>query len=498
MRDPVMTLHTLLQGFVDTADVKDCSFMGMTQSSGYVSPAKLFIAYQGEKANGCDHIDTAVAQGAAAILHDGSREIPKQQGVSLVMVPRLKERVGELAARYYGDPSQHMTVIGVTGTSGKTSFCHFTASLLEAIGVRCGILGTVGNGFLGKLIDSPLTTLDAIAVQQELARLRAEGAIAAAMEVSSHALMQHRVNGVAFAAAVFTNLSHDHLDYHHNLKAYAEAKYRLFQCKTLKCAVVNLDDTVGQRWLPELVKRIPTTAYSLTDAKPIADAPVWRAYDLKILPDAVSATWEMPTATAEIRVPVLGVFNMANILAVVATLSQLGFDTQKLIMAIPQLKPVPGRMECFGGTASKPLVVIDYAHKPDALEQVLKSLRQHTQSRLICVVGCGGDRDKTKRPMMGKIALAGADYAIFTNDNPRTEDPSVIIASMMGAVVKKDSLKVIEDRKLAIQTAIKMAAPTDVVLIAGKGHETYQIIGTDRQFFSDKDEVLAILEEPQR
>ena len=460
----------------------DRNISGLALDSRKVQPGDLFFAYRGEKVDGRDYINDAIARGAAAVVIEGDLVQVQQDANKTVIVtlPNLRARMGEIVAQFYGYPSAKLTVIGVTGTNGKTSITHFLAESLTAQQHLCGVIGTLGMGFLPKLSPVINTTPDIITLHQACAQLVAEHACAVAMEVSSHALVQERVAGVAFDIGVFTNLTRDHLDYHGTMEDYAAAKRQLFLTPNLGCAVINCDDEFGEVLVQELVTTLPVYGYSL---KNDAVAAI-RVKKIKMQNGVTYASVITPWGEGVLATRLLGEFNLSNLLAVLTVLGVMGIDLTAALAACANLSTVKGRMEMFGGD-EKPLVVVDYAHTPDALERVLLTLRQHCRGKLWCVFGCGGDRDQGKRPLMGKIAEKYADNLIITNDNPRTEDPERIAVDIVSGMANAKKALIELDRKQAIEKALQSAATNDIVLIAGKGHEDYQIIGAEKTFFSD-------------
>ena len=449
----------------------------LSADSRRCAPGTAFFAYPGEKADGRAYIEDAVARGASAVLWEAeSFAWSPAWRVPNVALPGLKQQAGMLAARFYGEPSHALWTCGVTGTNGKTSSSHWIAAALEASGARAGIIGTLGCGFPGALHDAGNTTPDALELQAITRDLRAAGARAVAMEVSSHGLAQGRVNGVRFACAVFTNLSHDHLDYHGSMQAYGEAKAGLFAMPGLQSAVLNLDDAFGRELARRLARRVRTIGYSIEAAAP--PAPVDTFITLQG-GEVISPFGRAALATRQV-----GRFNRANALAVLGALLAYGLDFADAARLIARLPDVPGRMERI---AERPLVIVDYAHTPDALENVLATLQSVARERggrLLVVFGAGGDRDPAKRPLMGAVAERLADRMLITSDNPRSEDPQRIIdaiaAGMRGHAAREP------ERARAIEQAVVDAQPEDVVLIAGKGHENYQEIGGKRLPFSDQ------------
>jgi UDP-N-acetylmuramoyl-L-alanyl-D-glutamate--2,6-diaminopimelate ligase len=394
-------------------------------------------------------------------------------------LPGLRGLAGRLADRFHGEPSHALKVIGVTGTNGKTSVCHFLAQAFDAPGARCGVIGTLGNGLTGALEPATHTTPDALALHAGLARLRDAGATRVALEVSSHALDQERVAGVRFDTAVFTNLTHEHLDYHGDMAGYAAAKRRLFSQPGLRRAALNVDDPQGAAWRAGIDPSIEVLGFGFDAAAEL------RGSDLRFDADGLTLEVRHGTAHATLRSPLLGRFNASNLLAALAVLRLAGLDLAEAVARLARVRTVPGRMERFA-RSDGPLAVVDYAHTPDALEAALAALREHCQGRLWCVFGCGGERDAAKRPLMGAAAEAGADRVIVTDDNPRHEDGAAIAAAIVAGLREPARVEVVRDRATAITRALHEAAPEDVVLVAGKGHETVQQIGDEARPFSDR------------
>ena len=461
----------------------------IVSDSRRVAPGAAFFAYPGEAADGRRHIPDALARGASAVVweSEGFTWDPAW-GVPNVGVRGLKQVTGELASAYFGRPSEALWMCGVTGTNGKTSCSQWIGAALDAHGESAGVIGTLGASFGAKQVELGNTTPDALELHRLLAEFRDEGARAVAMEVSSHGLVQGRVNAVAFDCALFTNLTHDHLDFHGSMDAYAAAKARLFDFDSLRHAVLNLDDVVGVRIARSLAGRgLPVTGYSLS-SEGIVPGSVSRfiaARDIRVGVDstrvALSTSWGEHEATLR----QIGRFNVANILGVLGCLLAYGMEFDAALAAITKLPDVPGRMQRLGG-AGRPLVVVDYAHTPDALEKAIHALRPVAAAsggQVIAVFGAGGDRDALKRPRMGEVASRLADRIVLTSDNPRSENPMAIIDAIRSGVTI--SCEAEPDRAKAIAAAIRGAQRCDVVLVAGKGHETYQEISGRRLPFSD-------------
>lgn len=458
----------------------------LTLDSRAVKPGDLFLAIPGAQHDGRAHIADAVARGAAAVAYEseGAHDLPA--GLPLVAIKGLAGQLSAIAGRFYGEPSRGIDLVGVTGTNGKTSVSQLLAQALDRLGQRCGIVGTLGNGFHGALESGKHTTPDALALQATLARLKQEGARAVAMEVSSHGLEQGRVAALEFDVAVFTNLSRDHLDYHGTMEAYGAAKAKLFAWPGLHSRVINLDDAFGRQLAAEQ-QGSRLLGYSLEDASAFLYCSEARFSDA-----GVEAHLVTPKGEGVLRSPLLGRFNLSNLLAVVGALMALDYPLGEILPLVPQLQGPVGRVQRLGG-GDKPLVVVDYAHTPDALEKVLLALRPHAHGRLLCLFGCGGDRDRGKRPIMAQIAERHADGVLVTDDNPRSEDRARIIDDIRAGFAKPEAVRFVAGRGEAIARLIASAAADDVVLLAGKGHEDYQEIAGIRQPFSDLQEAAKAL-----
>ena len=385
--------------------------------------------------------------------------------------------------------SSDSKVVAVSGSNGKSTTALLVANWRTLLGGKAGVMGTIGNGLFGELVEAENTTGSAAQVQANLAALQQQGADLVAMEVSSHGLVQHRVAALPFSAAVFTNLSRDHLDYHGTMEAYGAAKEELLKLVDEPCAVINADDRLGRQWLAAYPGAVAFGVHGPIEnhagRQLTAQDPHFhqQGFDTRI-----NSSWGNGVLSA----PLLGRFNVSNVLAAMGAMLVLGYDFDALLASAPKLQPVTGRMECFGG-GKAPLAVVDYAHTPDALEKALQALRVHCEGRLWCLVGCGGDRDRGKRPMMAAMAEQHADRVILTDDNPRTEEPARIMADMVAGLRDPAAVQVEHDRVKAIELAIGQASKQDIILVAGKGHEDYQIIGTDKRHYSDRETVAAAL-----
>jgi len=470
---------------------------GLAVDSRNLAPGEVFLAYPGVRHDGRDFIPSALERGAAAVLWESEGFAWNSAWrVPNLGVDNLRGLAGRLAHEIYGRPSEKLWTMGVTGTNGKTSCTHWIAQACGACGARTAVIGTLGTGFpapsgskeRGKLDAGPNTTPDAVALHRSLARLLAAGAQGVAMEVTSIGLEQGRVNGVAFGAALFTNLSRDHLDYHGDMENYGRAKQSLFEAPELKHAVLNLDDVQGVHIARALAGRSLNRAGYSCFARVAARAGLERyaeAHAIDVSPKGIAFDVKSSWGETRIESALLGRFNVSNLLGVLTTMLVSGVPFERATAALADLQPVAGRMQRLGG-AGKPLVVVDYAHTPDALEKTLVALKDvawASGGRLVAVFGCGGERDRGKRPLMGAVASRHADSIVVTSDNPRGEVPAAIIAEITAAIpVAHES---VEDRRTAIARTIASASADDVVLIAGKGHETHQEIDGRRLPFSD-------------
>lgn len=460
--------------------------------SRQIQPGDVFMAFRGEFADGRKYISDAVSAGAAAVLWEAEGfRWEDAWPVPNVAIPHLRAQAGIVASHLLGDPSQDLWVAGITGTNGKTSISSWLAQAFTALGGKGGVLGTIGNGFPGALEASTHTTLDPVGLQGWFRRLADEGATHVALEVSSHGLDQARAHGVAFDCAVFTNLTRDHLDYHETMEAYGDAKARLFEWEGLEHAVINCEDEFGRRLLAESHAKT-VWSYGLNEGD-------IRAKRLDVSLDGIRIEVITPLGEAEIVSPMIGRFNASNLLACLGVLLASGASLDAAVKALATVSPAPGRMQRVGG-GTKALVIVDYAHTPDALEKALQAVRaaMSRKGRLYCVFGCGGNRDRGKRALMGEIACNLADSVVITSDNPRNEAPQAIIKDIVAGVAGvpgtgRANYAIESDRARAIADAVEMANAGDVVLIAGKGHENYQEIKGERHHFDDVEEASKAL-----
>lgn len=469
----------------------------LTADSRAVKLGSIFVAYPGTALDGRSFIAEAVARGAAAVIWERQGFTwDERWDVPNLGVENLRGRISEIAGAVYGNPSESLWMAGVTGTNGKTSVSQWIAAASDALGRRSAVIGTLGNGLVGERVEGKNTTPDPIVLQRLLADYLRRGARNVAMEVSSHGLDQGRVAGIKYDVAVFTNLTRDHLDYHLTMDAYAEAKYRLFGARGLAQAVINVDDPVGAAFAQRLAgSGLELVTFGTGDNARL------RASQVNLSEAGARFRVEGEYGSAEVRAGVLGAFNVSNLLAVLGALLAQGIAFADAARAVSALEPVPGRLERVGG-GERPLVVIDYAHTPDALEKALTALRPTVAAghKLVCVFGCGGDRDPGKRPLMGAVAAELADHVVVTSDNPRSEDPHAVIEQILAGTARPPGsrsagreIEAIEDRQVAIFSAVHHARAGDVVLLAGKGHETYQEIAGVRHPFNDREVAGAAL-----
>lgn len=462
----------------DNPALADIMISGMQLDSRKIRPGDLFLALPGEIHDGRQFIEQAVANGAAAVVAEAPvagfvDAIP----VPLVELPELRFEAGVLAARFFRNPSHAMHVAGITGTNGKTTTSRIIAQLTRALGKPCGVIGTLGATLEDDVSAASNTTPDPLSLQRQLAQWLGQGVFAVSMEVSSHALEQGRVNGVEFKTAIYTNLSHDHLDYHGSMDAYGRAKLRLFASEGLCYAVINADDQFASRVRAAVAGGAQVLTYSASGAA--ADV---RVENARFRADGVRGELHSPWGVADFFSPLAGDFNLANLAAAVTALALAGEDLLAVLEAAANLRPVPGRMQTIPNTLDLQ-VIVDYAHTPHALELVLKALRPHVSGSLITVFGCGGDRDREKRQLMGRIACALSDRVVVTSDNPRSEEPLRIMRDIESGCSGNYSL--VADRAQAIAETLAEVSAGDCVVIAGKGHEDYQLVDGQRLHFSD-------------
>ena len=485
------TLSQLLQGLVDVASQDDVKVTGMTADSRLVNTGDLFIAYKNSDI--MTYVQSAIDAGASAIVIESDQlpDIPKYS-VPVIALPQLRAQAGLIATKFFGHPSHDMNVIAITGTNGKTTVSYLIAQALDIRSPgKSGLLGTLGYGPFNDICQGPNTTPEAVTLQNTFANLQQENIDVVAMEVSSHGLEEYRVSGVEFDIAVFTNLSRDHLDYHQTMENYAESKRRLFSDYSIKKAVINLDDDFGRELIEEFQNKIELVGYTLKSVSK-NQLPVVSANIISSNASGMTLQVSSPWGEGTLISGLIGQFNASNLLASLSALCVSGIPFTEALSALSKCSNVPGRMESFR-QEGKPVVIVDYAHSPDALQQVLMDLQSQSSGKLVCVFGCGGDRDQGKRAEMGGIAEAHADHIFLTNDNPRHESAEAIIEDIISGIKDHSRFTKELDRRNAIMAAINSASSNDVVLIAGKGHEDYQEIAGVRHPFSDRLIVQEIL-----
>lgn len=490
-RHTEITLVSLLKGFAVDLSLPDMQITGLTSNSLKVKKGDLFVAQAGLTRHAIDFATDAVNSGAVAVIYDADdlyclQRIPlleKQNSVPFIAVADLQQKAGEIASRFYANPTQNFKLIGITGTDGKTSVTHLLVQALNKLHKVAGSVGTLGYGLSNQLKMTQYTTPDAIALQSILFELSLGGCEYVAMEVSSHALDQYRVSGCQFDIAVLTNLGSDHLDYHVDQESYRAAKLRLFEKQGLSGRVLNIDDEFGQS-LAAIFKGNKVVRYTADTANKV-QAEV-KLHSSCMTAQGIKIIVSIPTGQVEIQTGLIGDFNVENLLSCLSTLLLLGFDRQKIEHSMQGLQPIPGRMEYLPSVNHKAAAVIDFAHTEQALSACLNSLKNYSEGKLICIFGCGGDRDRSKRAKMAAVAEQLADQVIVTDDNPRNESPEQIIRDILSGFINPERVRIIHDRQTAIETAMAEASEKDLVVIAGKGHEQIQIVGEQKLPFSDR------------
>ena len=501
------TLNVLLTDWVSES-LPDTPVSGVSLDSRLIERGDLYLAVDGAVTHGMRYAQAAVDAGAAAVVIASDDvesfadviETIRKRGVPVIAVDDLASQCADIAARFYDYPDRAMTVIAVTGTDGKTSVCRFIAQAFDAVGKRCGYIGTLGWGLGDQLDSTELTTPDVVSLRRMLASLQREGAELVALEASSHGLAEQRLKGLSIDVAVLTNFGRDHLDYHKTVEHYKASKASLFSWPDLSAMVLNETDSLGRELLAEASSSVRQIAYraerlgaEIELSTQLRDNVLSLcACDVKADDTGLSFTLSEGNQSSHISTSLLGQFNVDNLLACYASLRACGVAANEACHGLSVVKPVEGRMERFGGQGS-PTVVVDFSHTPQALSVAIESVRVHCRGNLWVVFGCGGDRDPGKRAPMARAAEQ-ADYVVLTDDNPRTEASEDIIAAAMKGFEKPEDVMVLANRSKAIRHAVSQAKPNDLVLVAGKGHEDYQIIGNTRYPFSDREEVLAALE----
>ena len=485
-----ISMDALLSSWVDCPSLGSVCISDLGLDSRKVQAGTTFVAVIGHVVDGRKFIPTAIEQGANAVIAQSCQSkqhglIEMIAGVPVIYLDCLDQRLSHIAGQLYPYPT--MGLIGVTGTNGKTTITQLIAQWIELVDSKAAVMGTTGNGFLDNLQQAANTTGNAVEIQKTLSSLSEQKADYTALEVSSHGLIQGRVKALSFAAGIFTNLSRDHLDYHGTMEEYANAKLTLFTEHQCGHAVINVDDVVGTEWAKQLPNALvvslkPTTEFSQS---------VY-ANHITYAESGITIEFDGKFGAGTFHAPLIGEFNATNLMLAFTTLLSLGFSKQDLLATASQLQPVLGRMELFQ-TDETAKVVVDYAHTPDALEKALQALRVHCQGKLWAIFGCGGDRDAGKRPMMAEIAERFSDKIVLTDDNPRSEDPSLIMRDMQSGLTQPDCAVVQHDRFKALSYALEQASPQDIILLAGKGHEDYQILNTGTIHYSDRESAMTLL-----
>jgi len=479
----LMRLGQLFPHELVDADHADVAITGLALDTRHLAPGYAFVALKGGEHDGRNYLMQALEKGASALVCEAEdlADFSLPSGIPLIAVPQLSTQLETLARQCYPSAAA-LPVIGVTGTNGKTTTGYLLAQALSVLGVPTGFVGTIGYGFVGDLQPCALTTPDIFTLHRSLCTLQTQGAQGVTMEISSHGLAQNRVNALTVESAIFTNLTQDHLDYHHTMEAYCQAKQKLFEFSTLRQAIINIDSPYSDAMIRVLAPSTECIKYSVSEQVRST------TFDKK----GITADLKTPWGAGILRSPLCGSFNLANLLAVLSQLCARGIPLSLALEALGNASAPPGRMECI--QTPRAYVIIDYAHTPDALEKALQAARVHTSGQLWCVFGCGGDRDRTKRAKMGAACAQYADHSIVTSDNPRSEDPEAIIADILQGMVNH-SVQIEHNRAKAIEMALAQAVSGDTILIAGKGHENYQIIGDKKFPFSDAQTVKAMFQE---
>lgn len=487
------TLAYLVEPWLPSIDEKvaNISISELELDSRAVSKGTTFVAVKGHTVDGRRFISGAVKSGANAVLAQSDDDYPHGtllwvDSVPVVYLDSLGSRLSALAGRLY--PSDALELIAVTGTNGKTTITQLIAQWLDKVNLPTAVMGTTGNGFLDDLQVAKNTTGSAVEIRKVLNGLAQQGARYAALETSSHGLVQHRIKALGFAAAVFTNLSRDHLDYHGSMAEYAKAKLSLFTEHSCQNKIINIDDSTGQEWVELLPDAIAVSLMTKPQTKQYL-----YATEVRYSEQGIEIHYQSSWGEGRLQAPLIGEFNATNLMLAFATLLSLGVEKEALDRTANELNPVIGRMELFQ-TADKAKIVVDYAHTPDALEKALCALRVHCEGKLWAIFGCGGDRDKGKRPMMAEIGERFSDRVILTDDNPRSEDSEQIVQDMLKGVSDQKYVQVEHDRFSALSYAVENASPQDIILMAGKGHEDYQIIGDKTIHYSDRESAMTLLE----
>ncbi len=488
-----MTLQQLLAFFEINITQDDVAIADLKLDNREIKAGDVFIALSGFNVHGLDYAYQAERAGAVAVLTEPSKpgraaSVGRQKPLNIPVfeIKNLSEQLGSMASFFYGEPSKDLAVTAITGTNGKTSTAWLMMHALEQLGVKTGYIGTLGVGDINGMKALPNTTPSALEIQKSLADMKSQGFAHVCIEVSSHALDQNRFAGTHIENAIFTNLSRDHLDYHKTMKAYAKTKRKLFTEFPAKQQIINIDDEFGAKWVAKKLDKSKVSTFGINNK-----GAKYRASDIVLNPEGIAFNLNQFEKKLNFQTGLLGQFNVENSLAVIAALHGMGYELEALQPVVAELNPVPGRMNRIDMRDNHAIVVVDYAHTPDALEQVLKALRAHVENELWCVFGCGGNRDKGKRPMMGAIAETYADHVVLTDDNPRFEASAQILADIEFGMKTKPH--VISDRKQAITYVVDKSQHGDIILLAGKGHESTQEINGELYQFNDMDVVRTIL-----
>ncbi|MBL1320309.1 MAG: UDP-N-acetylmuramoyl-L-alanyl-D-glutamate--2,6-diaminopimelate ligase [Methylophaga sp.] len=493
------SLNSLLAGMlIDPSVLENIDVSGISLDSRQVQAGGLFLSLSADDSQRLTYLEQAISSGVSVVLYEQSDDLTSneitalaKENIAAYAIRNLADKAGEIAARFYGHPSLALTVIAVTGTNGKTSVSQFIAQSLELLGLPCGIVGTLGVGRLNQLVNTGMTTPDPVTLQSVLAGFCQQDIKYAIIEASSHALQQGRLNSITIDVAVLTNLTRDHLDYHKNMDDYAAAKAHLFSFQSLKTAIINCDDDFGQTLIASLsnTEGLNVWSYSREDEKA-----TFYARNSQATQQGIEFDIESEYGSATINSPLLGRFNIDNLLATTASLFAIDIPLEDITRVIKKCHSVNGRMESYGNE-QQAQIVVDFAHTPDALTQALSSLRAHVpaKGKLWCVFGCGGDRDVGKRAEMGRCAEQNADRVVLTDDNPRSENSAEIVSDVLSGMTAPENVYIEHDRKLAISYAIAHATSNDIVLVAGKGHEQYQETSGVKHPFSDASVVIEML-----
>ena len=490
-----MKLSNILND-ITTINFQDCDIANITLDSRQATNGFLFCAINGHNIDARKFIDSTLENNVTAILADSDTTedyVEIIQDTQIIYIHDLNSKLSKIADNFYQHPSTKTNIVGITGTNGKTTIAQLVGQWIDLLGFKSATMGTIGNGFYGNLVEAANTTGSAFDIQENIANYAEGNAKCVTMEVSSHGLVQGRIDAVKFDIAAFTNLSQDHLDYHNTMKEYFQAKASLFTDFDTKHKVINIDDEYGKK-LVDLIEDKDTIIAISTKNNYLSDKfkRFFYVKNVQYTNKGTLISFASDFGDFVIKTQLIGPFNVSNTLQALAIMFALGFNKEDILHSASKLTPVIGRMEIFK-KGSKPTIIVDYAHTPDGLEKALQAARIHTAGNLWCIFGCGGDRDITKRPIMAQIAEKNADKLIITNDNPRTEDENKILADVEAGIKNKDSVKTIPDRFSAIKYALENATSKDLILVAGKGHEDYQIIGTEKIHYSDRESAMKLL-----